>query len=210
MISYCIAVCNEREDIEHLLTELFQSSQDEDEIIVLFDTKNGTESVEKYLDGIENYKLTVYKEPFDSNFADWKNLLNSFAKGEYIVNLDPDESLHGFLAANINIIIERAEADLILVPRINIVNGITPEDIKKYGWQLNEKGWIQFPDYQGRIYRNDPAIKWVGKVHERITGVKTAVRLPEEERFCLLHVKEIDRQRRQNEYYETLTEDVND
>ena len=63
---------------------------------------------------------------------------------------------------------------------------------------------INFPDYQARIYKNDPKIKWEGKVHETITGYETIAELPTEEYLCLLHHKSISKQEQQNKLYETL------
>jgi hypothetical protein len=92
-----------------------------------------------------------------------------------------------------------------LIPRVNIVNGLTEEDTRRWGWRVNEKGWVMFPDYQTRLYRNTEEIKWEGKVHERIIGYKTQAPLPDEEEWCLYHIKEIERQRKQNDYYATIT-----
>lgn len=63
---------------------------------------------------------------------------------------------------------------------------------------------VAWPDYQTRIYKNHPDIKWEGKVHERIVGHKTMTALPAEEVWALIHEKTIDRQRKQNEFYTTL------
>jgi glycosyltransferase involved in cell wall biosynthesis len=63
---------------------------------------------------------------------------------------------------------------------------------------------INFPDVQTRIYRRTSEIQWVGNVHERISGYNTISVLPYEERYCLYHPKGIERQERQNEFYEGL------
>jgi hypothetical protein len=65
-------------------------------------------------------------------------------------------------------------------------------------------GFINFPDYQWRIYKNDSKIVWVNKVHERLSGFKTYAALPEYVEYCLLHHKTIDRQETQNEFYDKL------
>ena len=84
------------------------------------------------------------------------------------------------------------------------VNGLTQEHINKWGWRVNTKGWVNFPDYQWRIYRNNAKIKWVNKVHEVLTGYETHADLPPNKEWCLLHPKDIERQEKQNSYYETL------
>jgi hypothetical protein len=93
---------------------------------------------------------------------------------------------------------------MFLVPRVNTVEGLTPEHIAKWGWNVSDKGWVNFPDYQTRIYKNIPEIKWEGKVHERIIGTKTFSPLPAEEVWSLYHPKEITRQEKQNNFYETI------
>jgi hypothetical protein len=102
-----------------------------------------------------------------------------------------------------------SEVDLFYVPRINTVDGLTEEHIKKWHWQVNEKGWINFPDYQARLYKNKPEIKWTKGVHETITGFKTRSVLPAGDLFCLKHHKQISRQEKQNEFYEAIAKTSN-
>jgi hypothetical protein len=111
---------------------------------------------------------------------------------EYLV-----ENLQFFLESN-------KEVDLFFVPRINTVEGLTPDHIKKWRWNLNEKGWVNFPDYQTRIYRRTSDIEWQGNVHERIVGYNTLSVLPQEEEYCLYHHKQIERQEKQNALYDTI------
>ena len=44
----------------------------------------------------------------------------------------------------------------------------------------------------------------MNKVHERITGYDTFSNFPMEEEWCIYHPKQIDRQEKQNEFYETI------
>ena len=71
-------------------------------------------------------------------------------------------------------------------------------------WRVDEKGWVNWPDFQWRIYKNHPKIKWVNKVHEVLEGYETWANLHEDEQFALYHPKDIERQVKQNNYYETL------
>ena len=91
------------------------------------------------------------------------------------------------------------------MPRVNIVEGLTQEHIDKWGWRVNEKGWVNFPDYQGRIYKNDKSIYWENPVHEVVVGAKKVSYFPTEEQFCLYHPKEIERQEKQNELYSKIS-----
>ena len=63
---------------------------------------------------------------------------------------------------------------------------------------------INAPDYQSRIYRNTPEIRWKNKVHEVLDGYKTLSYLPQDEEWCLYHHKNIERQERQNEFYNRI------
>lgn len=63
---------------------------------------------------------------------------------------------------------------------------------------------INFPDYQTRLYRSVPEIKWQGRVHEIITGSTRYGLLPSEEAYSLFHFKTIYRQEQQNNFYSTL------
>ena len=90
------------------------------------------------------------------------------------------------------------------VPRINTVAGITDEHIAKWGWRVSEDGWVNFPDWQMRIYRNKETIYWIKPVHEQLKGYTKFANLPAEEKFCLHHPKDIGRQEKQNAFYETI------
>jgi len=59
-------------------------------------------------------------------------------------------------------------------------------------------------DYQTRIYKNNPKIKWEGLVHERIQGVEYYTYLPEVEHWSLYHPKTIEKQEKQNNFYNTI------
>ena len=205
-ISYAVTVCNELQEIKRLIGYLVEGKQREDEIVILFDSKNGTKEVEEALDAlniVDWYKL--HKAPFNNHFADWKNLLTSLCTGDYIYQIDADELINEDLFEYLPSILEQnKEVDVYRVPRINTVKGLTQEHIQKWGWRVDEKGWVNFPDYQWRIYKNDGKIKWKNKVHEVLEGYKTLTALPAEEIYCLIHEKTIERQEKQNSYYDTL------
>ena len=120
---------------------------------------------------------------------------------EYCADEYPNEQLIALLP---EILESNPDVDLYWVPRINTVEGITPEHIQQWRWNVNEKGWVNFPDYQSRLYRKTQSITWVNKVHERINGAQVFTHLPAEEDFCLYHPKTIERQEKQNNYYNTL------
>jgi len=203
-ISYGLTVCNELNEIKTLLDFLIENKRKEDEIVVLYDLNGGTPEMEKYLESMES-SISLYSDNFDINFADWKNKLRNFCIGDYIFSIDADEIPHIDLIKVLPLMLEQnPEVDMFLVPRVNTVEGLTPEHIAKWRWNVNEMGWVNFPDYQTRIYKNIPEIKWEGKVHERITGTKTFSSLPADEVWSLYHPKEITRQEKQNKFYENI------
>lgn len=205
-LSYAITACNEVEETIRLVSKLLNYKEENSEIVVLLDTPKAPVELVEYLELQANADhITLIESEFDNNFAQWKNLLNSYCKGDWIFQLDADEYLENDLICNLEELLDaNTDKDLILVPRINTVEGLTLEHIKRWGWQVNEKGWVQFPDVQTRIYKNSDKIGWSGKVHERIVGFENYTSFPADEIYCIKHPKTIERQEKQNNYYDTL------
>jgi hypothetical protein len=203
-ISYAVTVCNEFIEIQRLLTFLIDRKEPQDEIVVFYDTNNGTSEVERYLT-ILGSGIRRIGYHFDGHFGHMKNALTEACLGDYIFQIDADEIPNEVLMDNIHQILEENDVDVILVPRVNTVEGLTQEHIQKWGWNVNEMGWVNFPDPQWRIYKNKESIRWENKVHEKLVGYDTISNLPWTEELSLYHPKGIQRQERQNEYYETLS-----
>lgn len=203
-ISYAITVCNELEEVKRLVNFLLSNKRTEDEIVILYDT-NGSKEVYDYVDTIDEIvNIFVVKDKFQGHFADWKNKFFKVCSGDYIFQIDADEIPHINLIQNLPGMLSTNDVDMVRVPRVNTVEGLTEEHIKKWGWNVNEKGWVNWADWQMRIYKNAPHIKWVNKVHEVLEGFKIHGMLPVEEEWALYHPKTIERQERQNNYYNTL------
>ena len=205
-ISYAITVCNEIVEIQRLVSFLLDNKRNEDEIIILYDGVNGIEPVEEYLRAKSvNVDFMWYNGVFNNHFADWKNTLKDLCNGDYIFQIDADEIPNKALIQQLPAILEsNPDNEVYLVPRVNTVKNLTEEYIQKWRWNVNEKGWINWPDYQWRIWKNKPEIKWVNKVHEKLEGFKTYAALPDVEEVALYHPKDIERQIKQNEYYNSL------
>ncbi len=207
-ITYAITVCNELEEITKLIDFLKDKIGKEDEILIQYDETSTTKPVKDYLtiiSQLHNTNIKVISYPLNNDFASFKNNLKNNASGIFIFQIDADEIPSEDLMENIKDIIEyNKDVDLFFVPRINTVEGLTKQHIKKWKWQVNELGWVNFPDYQTRLYRRTSEIQWQGKVHERIVGYNTLSVLPQEERYCLYHHKQIERQEKQNAYYDTI------
>ncbi len=205
-ISYAITVCNEFVEIQNLIPFLLKNKRHEDEIVVLYDSKNGSKSIEQFLRAKSiNGEFSWHKGEFNGHFANWKNKLTNFCKGDYIFQIDADEmvTLEG-LTLIPQIIENNPQVEVYRVPRINTVEGLTLEHIQKWGWRVDEKGWVNFPDLQWRIYKNNSKIKWKNKVHEILEGYEMYSELPRNEELCLIHKKTIEKQEKQNKYYDTL------
>ena len=207
-ITYAVTVCNELEEITKLINFLHPRIHKEDEILIQYDEDSATEAVKRYLliiSQLHNTNIKVISYSLNNDFASFKNNLKNHANGIFIFQIDADEIPSEYLVENLSEFIEyNKDVDLFFIPRINTVEGLTPKHIKKWKWNVNEKGWVNFPDYQTRLYRRTSEIHWVGNVHERIVGYNTLSVLPMEEEYCLYHPKQIERQEKQNAYYDTL------
>ena len=205
-ISYAITVCNELDEIVKLLNFLLKHRRKQDEIVVLFDKGNGTAEVWNYIIELKDEPNVVYKaETFKHHFADWKNKLTELCSGDYIFQIDADEIPHEILIEQLPTILEtNPENEVYLVPRVNTVTGLTKEHIIKWRWNVDEEERVNWPDYQWRIWKNIKRIKWKNKVHEVLEGFKTYAHLPSLPELALYHPKTIERQEKQNAYYDTL------
>ena len=197
-ISYAITACNEHVELERLLNQLSSSIRDEDEIIVQMDT-TATDEVAAV---VNKYNLIKYYYSLNSDFATFKNNLSSLCTKDYIFQIDADEYPHPELIPLLPSILEaNDDTDVFLVPRINTVEGLTEQHIKQWGWNVDHHNRVNFPDYQWRVWRNVPTIKWINKVHERLDGFGLYTNFPPLEEMCLYHPKDIKRQEKQNAFY---------
>ena len=204
-ISYGITVCNEEMELQKLVTFLLKHKELQDEIVITYDSKNGSKGVEEYLRSHSvNGEFNWHPFEFEDNFSDLKNYTKKMSSGDYVFHIDADEIPHEILMEQIHTILETNDVDLIWIPRVNTVEGLTEEWTRKWGWRVSEKGWVNFPDYQARVFRNREDICWKGKVHEYIDGCKTYAHLPTHEELSLYHHKSIDKQVKQNTLYEGL------
>ena len=204
-ISYAITVHNELEELMKLLDFLNNNIRDEDEIVIQYDEGGVTQEVLEFLNikkQIHGY--TVIGFPLNKDFASYKNNLKKHCTKDFIFQIDADEIPHEVMIAYLPQVLEDNPVDIIFVPRVNTVDGLTQQHIDKWRWNVNEKGWVNWPDYQTRIYRNTEDVTWMNKVHEKITGYDTFSNFPAEEHWALYHPKKIDRQEKQNQFYETI------
>jgi 6-pyruvoyl-tetrahydropterin synthase len=200
-ISYAICVCNEDRELNSLINFLLKVKGEEDEINILVDSTNVTPEVREVLKSYDD-KIVVNEREFDGKFSDHRNYHATKCKGDYIFAIDADEMPQEALINNI----KTFDGDIMYVPRINICPGYTADWITDYKFNLNEMGWVNWPDYQGRYYKNNGEIKWSNDLHEKLEGPnpdKVAM-LEAKPLIALWHIKTVERQDRQRAYYESL------
>jgi glycosyltransferase involved in cell wall biosynthesis len=199
-VSYGITVHNEAEELIKLLDILNKNIDDEDEIVVCVDGND--EKVEAVLgEYLSENKAIVYKRKLEGNFAEHKNSVIEKSSGDYIFHIDADEYPNEILIQQLKQILEINDVDLIWIPRVNTVDGFTEQDVQKWGWRVTENGWVNYPDYQARVFRNRKDIRWTRPLHEYITGCKTYAHLPPQEELSLYHPKTKEKQEQQNKFY---------
>ena len=218
-ISFAITVCNEAYELNRLLNQLKTCIIEGDEIIIQVDNDNTTDEVLKIISDFEGvYSPLISKKrkiitpitkafsTLNGDFATFKNGIKKRCSKDWIFFLDADEEVNQDQIHLIREIIElnQDRVEVLLVPRVNIVEGLTEQHIQQWGWRVDEKGWINFPDYQFRICKNIPEIQWKNKVHEVLTGYKSLASLPDNEVVALRHIKTIEKQEKQNKFYNKL------
>jgi glycosyltransferase involved in cell wall biosynthesis len=202
-------VCNESTELSKLLHYISVNKDKNDEIIVLQDITEHHQDVENVLSDYKN-QIILIKNKLNGNFSKFKNNLADAASGDYLFQIDADEIPGRYLFNSLKrILYKRHDSDCFLLPRLNTVKGITHYDIQKFNFAVNHKGYINFPDYQARIFRLNKGIKWVNEVHEELVGWKKLHYLPQEDKYCLIHKKDIYRQKKQDELYNSIIKSRN-
>ena len=204
-ISYGITVYNEAEELKRLFEVLYKNIDDTDEVVVCVDGDDDAVRFEldvytkKFSDSYKPVK--VYNRKLKKDFAAQKNSVIENSTGDYVFHIDADEYPNEILLQQLKQILEINDVDLVWVPRVNTIKGMEQQHIQKWGWRVTEKGWVNYPDYQARIFRRDSEIRWERPLHELITGCKTYSHLPPHEELSLYHPKTIEKQTQQNMFY---------
>jgi len=202
-ISYGLTVCNEATELQNLIEYLLPRIRSIDEIVVVYDQNRVTEDVHSVL--AKYGEVSSYPFDFKQNFLENKNYLNTKCTKDYIFQIDADEIPSEFLVEHLPAILEQNPVDLVITPRKNLVAGLTEEHVSRWGWRVTPEGWVNWPDAQKRIYRNDRSIEWKGhQVHGMVEGYKTYATLPLEEEWSIIHNKTIERQENQNTRYNKI------
>jgi hypothetical protein len=193
-LTYAITVCNEARDLYSLLSFLKRVKDPGDEINVLLDALHATTSVRNVLSDFKE-DIVLHEREFDGNFAKHRNFHLKQCSGDYIFIIDPDEMPKEKLIKMIKPVIEQSASDLIVVPRINLHPGFTEEWLRKRNFKVNELGWINWPDYICRVFKNDPdVIKYGNELHENVVGATKPVQLQPDPSIAVWHIKSVEKQ----------------
>jgi glycosyltransferase involved in cell wall biosynthesis len=197
-ITYAVSTHNEGDSVQFLIDRINKCKDSTDELVILDDYSTDPTT----LSALSSEKK-VYKKKFNNDYAIHKNYLNSLCTGDYIFQFDGDELPAEFLLNNTKrIILGSPSTDLFWVPRDNQLIELDMEYIKKWKWRVDELGRINYPDYQGRLYRNSPEIRWHRSVHELITGWKKQTVLPKNSKIDILHKRHMNKQIKNQKFYD--------
>lgn len=191
-ISYAVCVKEEVESFRCLINFLNIHKKPGDEIVVISDFTL-SEEINEYKSFVDTF---VFKKLL-YDFASHKNVFFSLCKNEYIFNIDADELPSVKLINDVHNIISSRNIDLIWIPRLNFYIDDTTSKVKK-----NKA--INFPDYQGRIYKNNNKLRWKNKLHEQIKGAKQIKKLEYSDEYYLTHTKTTDKQIASDKLYTNL------
>jgi hypothetical protein len=197
-ITYAICVCDEHRELHELLSFLVDTKRTEDDINILVDKGKCTDPVRVALKHFEK-DITTHEREFTGDFSEHRNYHASLCKGDYIFVLDADEIPQEELMKHIR----EFTGDILYVPRINICPGYTKAFLEHHKFSVTNTGFINWPDYQGRYYKNNAGIRWTGGLHEKLTGGEVHG-LEANPALALWHVKSVSRQNGQRQYYDGL------
>lgn len=207
-LSYLITSHNEEDSLEKLLSKLLKYKKDNHEIVLLDDYSENNKTISI----LNNYKdkINFNQKKLDRDYGAHKNYGISLCKGKWIFQIDADECPTDILLENINEILESNDSnEAIWLPRLNYFHGVTQQDIMMWGWNYSD-GMINFPDYQTRLYKNQPHIRYERRLHEKVEGYKSYVFMPAQKDIALIHEKTIEKQRQTNiKYNQLFTQEEN-
>jgi glycosyltransferase involved in cell wall biosynthesis len=208
-ISYCITVCDELVEFKKLLEQLVDNIDINDEIIVQVDlSKEKSNEIKNILNenclfNVNKISIKYVETYLDNDFSKFKNNLLQHCSKEYIFQIDADELLNEEFFKNIKYILkENDDIDVFKISRENQVIGLNDSYINKWNWNINDKEYINYPDYQYRLFKNFHGIVWKNSVHEVLMNYKRLSILPSD--MALVHNKKLEKQIKQNAFYETI------
>ena len=160
-LSYAILTHNEGKQILNLLDQLIghiKTSLVESEIVIVDDNSKDpqTQMILKKYSITYPFVAVVYRKN-EKHFADQKNVLTDLCSGEWIFNLDADETVSNEMLEMLPKLIEsNPTVDAYWIPRLNIVDGLTQKHVQKWGWKISYLNGIErmrYIDSQSEEYQ---------------------------------------------------------
>lgn len=140
-----IAVCTHNEGnalanlLNSLATTLVRPREMDIEVVIIDDFSSDEETIW----ALDEFKtkfpdlVVLWRRELDGDFAAHKNFMNSKCTGDWILNLDADETISASLIENIDLIVDaNPDVEAYWFPRVNTVSDITLDDVRKWGWIL--------------------------------------------------------------------------
>lgn len=172
LITYIILLKDEIEQVKSLVTHVLNHKHSADSILILAE-QDSTPSA--FFDFYDDLQIRIEPYTFSGDFAEMRNYATDLCDSAWVFHIDadevPNENLIGGIHTHIKTIEkEHSEVEVVRVPRINHITGLTEEIIEKYSMDANltPEHWFHWPDFQPRIHRTTSNIKWIFPIHETI------------------------------------------
>ncbi len=137
-VSYLITTHNETDTLQRLLNQLEPTLSVWDEIVIVDDYSNN-EACLRILAEAESKGHKVFKNSLNGNFAAQKNFGISKCSGDYVFQIDSDETLDDNLLKKYKEILHiNPDVELFFVPRVNKVKGITMPHAVNWRWNISK------------------------------------------------------------------------
>ena len=210
-LSYLITTHNEDITLEKLFSKLKYELTNNHEIVVLDDFSENPATLSIFDKYINNDTITLHKRKLDRHYGEHKNYGIELCKGSFIFQLDGDEYPTDLLCTYIDLVLDQnKESEVMWLPRINKFYGVTEEHAAQWGWDIKYKNYVNFPDYQSRIFMNKPHIRYQRRLHEKVEGYRSHTFIPPQEDYAIIHEKSIEKQVYTNwKYNQMFTADEN-
>jgi glycosyltransferase involved in cell wall biosynthesis len=149
----------------------------------------------------KEFGVKVIQHELNNDFASHRNFaINKMNDGDWIIMIDGDEVVDDKFIARLDQFLDHNPlTDAVALARINTYGDefvIPPVD-----W--DKPTGDQYPDYQVRVFKKTPHVKYEGLVHEQLTNynVRSNTELRE---LTILHHKSYEKHQKSNDYYEVL------
>ncbi len=174
LITYIILLKDEIEQVKSLVTHILNYKHSADSILILAE-QDSTPSA--FFDFYDDPQIRIEPYTFSGDFAEMRNYATDLCDSAWVFHIDADEVPNENLVEGIHTHIEtiqkeHSEVEVMRVPRINHITGLTEEIIEKYSMDANltPEHWFHWPDFQPRIHRTTSNIKWIFPIHETIAA----------------------------------------